>query len=154
MHSEVAIDVAAPSRIVFDLAHDISKWPVLLPHYRKVTVHSRVNGRVTATMSAVRPIWRLGVPVWWRSQQWSDDTSPADLQLRFSHVAGATRGMEVTWHIKPTPTGCTVTIEHAFSRRIPIIGDEAFPRIVDRLFVGPIAGRTLATFKRLAEAGS
>ena len=61
--------------------------------------------------------------------------------------------MEVTWHIKPTPAGCTVTIEHDFSRRLPIIGDDAFPRTVDRLFVRPIAGKTLATFKRLAEAG-
>ncbi len=29
---------------------------------------------------------------------------------------------------------------------------DLFPRVVDRLFVRPIAGRTLATFKKLAES--
>jgi hypothetical protein len=40
-----------------------------------------------------------------------------------------------------------VTIEHAFSPRMP-----GFARFVDRFFTRPIAGRTLATFKALAEA--
>jgi len=136
---------------VFDLARDITRWPQLLPHYRKVTVHSRAERGITATMAAVRPLGRLGVPVWWRSEQWSDDVDPDDLRLHFEHVAGATQGMVVTWHLRPTPGGCRVTIEHDFRRRLPLLGEELFPRIIDRLFVRPIAGRTLKTFKTLAE---
>jgi hypothetical protein len=33
-----------------------------------------------------------------------------------------------------------------------MLGDEGFPRLVDRWFTRPIAGRTLATFRTLAEA--
>lgn len=151
MHTEISIDVAAPPRTVFELARDITRWPELLPHYRKVTVQSRDGGRVIASMSAVRPVGKAGIPVRWRSEQWSDDSNVADLQLRFLHVAGATRGMDVRWHIRPTVAGCRVTIEHDFRRHLPFVGDDLFPRVIDRLFVRPIAGRTLASFKRLAE---
>jgi hypothetical protein len=69
--------------------------------------------------------------------------------LRFEHVAGATRGMSVVWDIAAgdQPDGCRVTISHDFSPRIP-----GFARLVDRFFTRPIAGRTLSTFKTLAEA--
>jgi ribosome-associated toxin RatA of RatAB toxin-antitoxin module len=152
VHTEVSIDMAAPPREVFDLAGDIDRWPTLLPHYRKVTVHSLIAGTNTATMSAIRPLGPLGIPVWWRSQQWSNDSDPCDFQLHFLHVGGATRGMNVTWHIRPTGTGSHVSIEHDFRRRLPLVGDQLFPRFVDRFFVRPIATRTLATFKSLAEA--
>ena len=153
MHSEISINVDRPPRVIFDLARDISQWPRLLPHYRKVTIHSRNEGRVTATMAAVRPLWRrLGIPVWWRSEQWTDDADSNDLRLRFQHVGGATTGMDVTWHIRSTSKGSHVTIEHEFARRLPILGEDFFPQVVDRLFVRPIAGRTLATFKKLAES--
>jgi ribosome-associated toxin RatA of RatAB toxin-antitoxin module len=152
MHTSIGIDVRTPPRKVFDLARDVAAWPTKLPHYREVTIQSRMNDRITASMRAVRPLGPFGVPVSWRSEQWSDDSDASDLRLRFVHVGGATRGMDVTWHIRPTQGGCRVTIEHDFSRRLPMLGDEALPWFVDRLFVRPIAGRTLATFKRLAEA--
>jgi ribosome-associated toxin RatA of RatAB toxin-antitoxin module len=153
MHTEISIDVNATPRTVFELAREVVRWPSRLPHYREVTVESRNGTHVTAEMRAVRPLGPLGVPVGWRSEQWSDDSDEDDLRLRFLHVGGATRGMDVTWHIRPTTTGCRVTIEHAFQRGLPVLGDEVFPWFVDRLFVRPIAGRTLATFKQLAEAG-
>ena len=105
-------------------------------------------------MAAVRPVWRLGIPVWWRTQQWADDSDPKDLQLLFRHVGGATRGMAVAWHIRPSADGAHVAIEHDFRRRLPFLGDQLFPRVVDLLFVRPIAGRTLARFKALAEEGT
>jgi ribosome-associated toxin RatA of RatAB toxin-antitoxin module len=153
VHSEIGIDMTAAPRTVFDMARDVSRWPELLPHYRKVTIRSRDGDRIMATMRAVRPVGPVRLPVWWRTEQWPEATDDSDLRLRFEHVAGATRGMHVTWHIRPTTSGSRVTIEHDFRRHLPLLGDELFPRIVDRLFVRPIAGRTLATFKRLAEAG-
>ena len=57
--------------------------------------------------------------------------------------------MDVTWDIVPLPDGrsCRVTINHEFAPRLP-----GFAPFVDRFFTRAIAGRTLGTFKALAEA--
>jgi hypothetical protein len=86
----------------------------------------------------------LSLPVAWRSRTWSE---PDTLRLRFVHLGGATNGMNVTWRIEPSGAGCRVSIDHDFRPRIP--GWAAF---VDRGFTRPIASRTLATFKSIAEA--
>ena len=87
----------------------------------------------------------LGLPVAWRSLTWSEERGR---RLRFVHRGGATGGMDVTWRIDDRPGGGSrIEIEHDFRPRVP--GWAAF---VDRLFTRPIAGRTLATFRTLAEA--
>ena len=55
--------------------------------------------------------------------------------------------MDVTWSIEPAGSGTRVEIEHDFRPRVP-----GFAGFVDRAFTRPIAGRTLATFRALAEA--
>jgi ribosome-associated toxin RatA of RatAB toxin-antitoxin module len=147
--SEIGIDIEAPASLVFALTHDVERWSALLPHY----VRSRVLdhdawGRPFVQFIARRPlvpVLGLGLPVVWSARTWNErDTR----QLHFEHVAGATRGMAVTWRIEPDDDtgGCRVTISHDFSPGLP-----GFARFVDRFFVRPIAGRTLATFKALAE---
>ncbi|MFL5675277.1 MAG: SRPBCC family protein, partial [Chloroflexota bacterium] len=45
MRSTIAVDVAAPAALVFALAHDVTRWQVLLPHYaRSRTVERRADG--------------------------------------------------------------------------------------------------------------
>lgn len=153
MKSWLGVETSAPARRIFDLARDISRWPDLLPHYRKVTIRSHHDGRALAQMVAVRQVGPLPLPVTWRALQWADDSDESDLRLHFRHVRGVTRGMEVTWHIRPTTSGSRVTIEHTFSRPLPLLGPEVLPSFIDRFFVKPIAGRTLATFRDLAEHG-
>jgi ribosome-associated toxin RatA of RatAB toxin-antitoxin module len=150
MRSELAVDIDAPPDLVFALAHDVERWAILLPHY----VRSRIEdtdgwGRPMVEFIARRPIapvLGLGLPVVWWSRTWNE---PETRRLRFEHVAGATRGMDVTWRIEPTGDGatCRVTISHDFSPGMP-----GFAWFVDRFFTRPIAGRTLSTFKALAEA--
>lgn len=148
MKSTIAIDVAAPAELVFRLARDVERWPRLLPHYVEVrALDRRSDGSVVARMVARRqlvPVLGLGLPVAWRSRTWNE---PDTLRLRFVHQGGATAGMDVTWRIEPTPSGCRISIDHDFRPRIP--GWAAF---IDRVFTRPIAGRTLATFKSIAEA--
>jgi ribosome-associated toxin RatA of RatAB toxin-antitoxin module len=148
MKSSIGIDVVAPASLVFALARDVERWPRLLPHYVRVDVERReADGSLIARMVARRSILAalgLGLPVAWRSRTWSE---PDGRRLRFEHLGGATKGMSVTWRIEPTAGGCRVTIEHDFR---PRLGPWAW--LVDRLFVRPIAGRTLATFKAIAEA--
>ena len=148
MKSTIGIDVEAPGRLVFDLARDVERWPDLLPHYLRVGVRRRdPDGSRVAEMVALRRLpgpLGLGIPVAWRARTWAEEDA---LRLRFRHVGGATRGMDVTWRIEPTAAGCRVTIEHDFRPRLAV-----WAPVVDRLFVRPIAGRTLASFKSIAEA--
>ena len=151
MHSEIAIEIDAAPALVFALARDVERWERLLPHYvRSRAVERRSDGSLVADFVARRPfvpILGLDLPVAWRSRTWAESDTR---RLRFIHVAGATKGMDVTWRIEPIALGgrrTRVTIEHDFAPQLPL-----FAAIVDRWFTRPIAGRTLATFKALAEA--
>jgi ribosome-associated toxin RatA of RatAB toxin-antitoxin module len=133
---------------VFRLARDVTRWERLLPHYvRSRAIAEAPDGILVCDFIARRPLIPLiglGLSVTWRSRTWSE---PATRRLRFVHIAGATRGMDVTWTIEPSPSGSRVDIGHTFRHRIP-----GFAWFVDRAFTRAIAGRTLATFKTLAEA--
>ncbi len=128
------MEVAAPAQLVFRLARDVERWPRLLPHYVRVRAIERgSDGTLVAEMVARRPlvpVLGLGLPVAWRSRTWSE---PAALRLRFV--------------IEPTDTGSRVSIDHQFGPRVP-----GWAWFVDRAFTRPIASRTLATFKAIAEA--
>jgi ribosome-associated toxin RatA of RatAB toxin-antitoxin module len=148
VRSTISIDVAAPPELVFQLAHDVERWPRLLPHYVAVRVLARGDaGSVIARFVARReivPALGIGLPVAWRSRTWND---PATLRLRFVHQGGATDGMDVTWRIEPRDSGCRVSIDHDFEPRVG-----PWASVIERFFVRPIAGRTLASFKAIAEA--
>jgi ribosome-associated toxin RatA of RatAB toxin-antitoxin module len=150
MSTLVSIDVAAPPELVFRLASDVQRWPSLLPHYASVRIDRRADGgAVVARFVALRalvPQLGLGIPVSWRALAWNE---PEGLRLRFHHLGGPTNGMDVTWRIEPAEAGCRVSIEHDFRPRI-----RPWATVVDRLFVRPIATRTLTTFKAVAEAAS
>jgi ribosome-associated toxin RatA of RatAB toxin-antitoxin module len=147
MRSRIGVDIAAPPALVFELVRDVGRWERLLPHYARSRIRDRHDdGSVVADFIARRPliaVLGLGLPVAWRSRVWAD---PTRRRLRFVHVAGATRGMDVTWTIEPGAAGTRVEIDHDFRPRIP-----GFARFVDRWFTRPIAGRTLGTVRDLAE---
>jgi hypothetical protein len=149
VNSTIGIDVAAPRELVFALARDVTRWPDLLPHYVRADVVGTPDtaGRRLVRFVARRPLIRvlgLGVPVAWRSITWSDGER---CELRFVHRGGATNGMDVTWHLTPTAAGTRVEIEHRFAPRVP-----GWAWLVDRLFTRAVAGRTLASFRAIAEA--
>ena len=150
MHSAIGIDIEAPAPLVFALARDVERWATLLPHYARSRFEDTDGwGRPIMEFVARRPlvpVLGLGLPVAWWSRTWNE---PESLRLHFEHIGGATRGMNVVWVIEPAGDGtaCRVTISHDFSPRVP-----GFASMVDRFFTRPIAGRTLSTFKALAEA--
>jgi hypothetical protein len=163
MRSRLAIHIDAPPELVFAVVSDPTRWPDLLPHYRRVEVlrpwRQDPGGRreLVARYLAVRPIARflgVGLPVVWTSVFVAD---PVARELHFRHVGGATAGMVVTWQVRDQQGGTRVTLDHLFSRSLPGGGrlrlpGDWYPRLIDRFFVRPIAGRTLATFKALCEA--
>ena len=150
MHSTIWIEIGASPELVFRLARPVERWDRLLAHYARSRVRERrADGSLVVDFVARRrfiPILGVGLPVAWQARTWSE---PETLRLRFVHLAGVTRGMDVTWRIEPAGAACRVSIDHDFRPRIP--GLAAF---VDRWFTRPIAGRTLASFKALAEAAA
>jgi ribosome-associated toxin RatA of RatAB toxin-antitoxin module len=150
--STIGIDVAAPAALVFALARDVERWPELLPHYVSAQRlgpadrEDRLMVRFVARRALV-PLLGFGVPVAWRSLTWAEAEG---CRLRFVHRGGATSGMDVTWRIDDDGRGgCRVLIEHDFAPRVP-----GWAGLIDRLFTRPIAGRTLASFRAIAEAAA
>ena len=146
MHSEISIWIEAAAGPVFEMVSDLSRWESVLPHYRYVRILRRENGVTYAAMSARRG----PIPVFWEAMQWADDS---ERTIRFRHVRGITRGMEVLWRFAEERGGTRARIEHDLDLGWPIVGRWISDRVIAREFIEPIASKTLRCFKALAEGG-
>jgi ribosome-associated toxin RatA of RatAB toxin-antitoxin module len=152
--------VRAPLERVFELARDVEAWPTLLSHYRVVRFHERtLDGGGLVEMSAVRPFGALNWPTRWTSEMAvGNATADGAVQptVRFRHVAGITRGMDVVWTFTPAPGGATrVQIVHVWDGPSwPLIGGVSATRLIGPVFVHGIASRTLAGLAAIAERDS
>jgi uncharacterized membrane protein len=139
-----AIEIAAPAHEIYALAAATERWPLILPHYRRVViVHERGHRRLVE-MAA----WRDFIPIRWVAEQANDPERP---HISFRHVAGWTRGMEVEWLFNPIPGGTLVRIEHRLDFQFPVASRWLGKHVVCDFFVRDVAGKTLAQMKRLAE---
>jgi uncharacterized membrane protein len=143
MHTENRIEIQGDVRRIFQLAAQVDKWPEILPHYRWVHVLQRKKRRSTVEMAARRG--RL--PVSWTAVQ---EVFPYE-RITYKHVKGFTTGMQVAWVFTPGPGGVQVVITHDFSLPWPLVGGFISKYIVGKLFVQPIATRTLQHIKQKAE---
>ncbi len=145
--------VRAPVPIIFALARDVADWPSYLPHYRFVRYDEREpDGSGIVEMSANRPFGAVNWPTWWRSIMQVHEDEPA---IRFRHIGGITKGMDVEWSFEPLAEGSThVRILHVWNGpRLPLLGDVAARSVIGPVFVHGIASRTLAGLARIAESG-
>ncbi len=146
--------VRAPLPRIFSLAADVERWPALLPHYRYVRYLDRhADGGGVVDMSAYRPFGLFQWPTWWRSSMRvhppGGTRAPA---VRFTHVGGVTRGMEVEWSFLETAAGTHVRILHVWDGPdIPVIGPAAATLLIGPVFVHGIASRTLEGLAAAAE---
>jgi len=138
---------------VFAAASSVSRWPAILPHYRWV----RLLDDGLVEMAAWRPFGGRGgfikYPTWWVSEMTVD--RPAG-EIRYRHVQGVTRGMEVVWRlVEAGDRAVDVEIVHTWTGpRWPLIGRLAANLVIGPVFIHGIASRTLAGIKRYAENGS
>ena len=144
MRSEISTWIDAPPDAVFPFVADLARWPEFLPHYRYVRVLRREDGATLAAMSARRGI----IPVSWHALQTHDRGSR---RVHFRHVRGITRGMEVDWTLEPESGGTRARILHELDLRWPWVGAWIAEHLISRRFIHPIATKTLARFKALAE---
>ena len=148
--------VHAPARLMFDLASKVEKWPTYLPHYRYVRFREkRSDGGGVVEMSAYRPFAvtgrfpRLNWPTWWVSEMSIDDAKPS---IRFRHVGGITKGMDVEWTFSPAPNGTHVRIVHLWDGpNWPVVGAFVATYLIGPVFIHGIASRTLAGLAVVAE---
>lgn len=141
------IRVHAPFARVFAAASSVTRWPAILPHYR--WVRTLDDGLVE--MAAWRPFGAFfKYPTWWVSEMTVD--RPAG-EIRYRHVRGITRGMEVVWRLFEASDGAIETeIVHTWDGpRWPLIGRLAANLVIGPVFIHGIASRTLAGIKRAAE---
>ncbi len=144
-HMSNAIHIAAPAATIYALAAATERWPDILPHYRYVRVIARSGATRTVEMGATRD----GIPIAWTAEQTDDAERPS---IRFRHVRGWTRGMDVQWRFIETERGTRVTIEHRLQFAFPFASEWIGKHIVGDFFVHDIANKTLARIKTLAES--
>ena len=145
MRSSASIWIQAPPGDVFELVSDLSRWEERLPHYRYVRILNRTDGATRAAMSARRGI----VPVFWEAIQTNDANART---IRFHHVRGVTRGMDVIWSFLPERGGTRAQVDHDLEFGVPVIGEWLAHRVIAREFIEPIVAKTLSRFRQLAEA--
>jgi len=145
---------SAPLEIIFDLAADVERWTAHLSHYRYVRFHDRrSDGGGLVEMSANRDFGAVAWPTWWTSEMSvTRPGSPQPPSIRFRHVRGVTKGMDVEWTFSPSSSGTLVRIVHVWNGpRWPLIGDVAARGVIGPVFVHGIASRTLAGLAYAAE---
>ena len=126
------------------LAFDLPRWPSFLPHYRWVKVLEEQEGRQTVEMAC----WRTGVPLRWRSHLW---VLGPEGRMRFRHIAGPARGMEVEWTLHQEGEQVRVRIRHDLALQTPVVRSALGQWVVGEVFVKAVAGKTLEFLKRAVE---
>lgn len=144
VHTETEITIAAPARAIYEMVADVERWPRFFPHYRYVR-----RARDGTLAMAARRGW---IPVRWWARVEGDSNLP---ELRFHHVRGWTRGMDVRWSFAPCDGGTRVTIVHELDfRLVPVAREWIARRVIGEFFVDAIARRTLACVKATVEGRS
>jgi hypothetical protein len=146
--------VRAPLEDIFAVAADVERWPEHLRHYRFVRFRERDgSGGRLVEMSANRPFGPVNWPTWWLSEMEIRRAAPRVRPvIRFRHVGGVTKGMEVEWSFAPHPDGTDVTILHVWNGPpIPMIGAIAATAVIGPVFIHGIASRTLAGLAHAVE---
>lgn len=144
----------APRDRCLRAAADVERWPEILPHYRRVRFLRKDGfGRGRVEMAAWRDFGPLRYPVWWVSEMVTD---PEAGTVRYRHVDGITRGMDVLWRLEPIsrdPDVTRIVILHEWDGpRWPLVGGFAAQRVIGPHFIRVVADRTLAGLRRHVEA--
>ena len=149
--------VRAPADVMFRLASSVEDWPAHLAHYRYVKFRERkLDGGGVVEMSAYRPfeLHAAGVAFNWRTWWLSlMSVDPRGRSIRFRHIGGITKGMEVEWEFHSESAKQThVRIVHAWDGpRWPGVGLLAAKMVIGPVFIHGIASRTLAGLAKVAE---
>ena len=129
---------------VVRVAADVERWPDILPHYRWVRFREKQGfGTGVVEMAAWRDfLGPLKYPTWWVSEMEIDEDVPV---VRYRHIEGVTRKMDVAWQFFEARGGTLVRVIHDWpgGANWPLIGGIAARWVIGPHFVSFIAQRTL-----------
>jgi len=146
MHTDNTVEISGELDTIVRLAADVERWPAILPHYRWVTLLDGGGDHKVVEMAARRG----RIPVRWRARQNIERSGPTPI-IRYTHVWGVTKGMEVAWTFTRGPHSTHVRIDHEWSPSWPLAGGLISNHVIGPHFVGAIAGQTLDTIKAIVE---
>jgi len=153
MTTDNHIQISGPFERLFELASDIGRWPEILPHYRWVRILNRQGNTLIAEMAARHK----GLPLWWRALR---TALPEERRIHFTHIGGITKGMDVDWTFQETQGSelraqkgplWHVQIHHRFTPNWPPGGQWFADRVIGKIFVQQVAGKTLRCIKEIME---
>lgn len=143
------ITIHAPLERVFQAATNVERWPRILAHYRWVRFLERRPDGGLVEMAAWRPFGPLNYPTWWVSEM---RVVPDARQIRYRHLRGITRGMDVSWRLREAAGAVDVEIVHEWTGPAwPLVGRAAADLFIGPVFIHGIASRTLAGIKAFVE---
>jgi len=143
------ISIHASLARVFAAAQDVERWPDILSHYRWVRVLEQRSDGAVVEMAAWRPFGPVRYPTWWVSHMTIDRSAHA---IRYRHIRGITRGMDVIWSLVPSGAGVDVAVVHRWDGPSwPFVGGVVARLVIGPVFIHGIASRTLAGIKRYTE---
>ena len=104
-------------------------------------------------MAAWRDFPGFRYPTWWLSEM---DVDEAGHVVRYRHIKGITKGMDVVWKVDDLGDGTShLSIVHEWvGPRWPLIGGIAADWVIGPHFINHIAGRTLLGIAEAAEAAA
>lgn len=149
MRTSNTVTIRGPIESVFRYAAEVERWPEILPHYRSVEVIEPGERERVVRMRCVREFGPVKWPCRWLARQ---EVHPEEHRILYRHLRGPAKGMFVEWALREGPEGVRTTIYHELRVGPPILGRIYSDLLVGPLFVHAIAGKTLATIKRLVEA--
>ena len=146
MHSENVVVMRGDLDRIVELAADVERWPVILPHYRWVTLLDGGGDHKVVEMAARRG----RIPVRWRAVQDIDRSGPTPV-ITYRHIGGVTKGMDVDWTFAPQEKQVRVRIRHNFDPGWPVVGAPVSNHIIGPHFVSVIANQTLTAIQGIVE---
>ena len=128
---------------------DVERWPKFLSHYRWVKFLEKNGNDGIVEMAAWRQFGAIKYPTWWVSEM---KILPSESKVRYKHIEGITKGMDVEWRLTHKGGKVDIMIIHEWpGPKWPLIGKLAADLVIGPVFIHAIASRTLAGVKSHAE---
>jgi len=119
---ETAIDIAAPARVIYDLAKDMERYPEFMPDVKSVTVISR-NGNTTTTR------WKTLVeeaPIEWTEVDVFDD---ARTRIDYHLIEGDLDKFEGAWTFEERDGKTRVVLGVDYDFGVPTLAELIGPTL-------------------------